>query len=357
MKINTHSIRNGYDKKKCLVHARCCSTPDYMIATAQYLNVAGSDLFSGILMSQSFDDGETWTEFKAQSGLSPIENGDYITVGCDATPMYHKKTGKVLLLGPTTEYMTGDMCPRDGKMFTFYSVFDNEKNEFSKMQFLKMPSGFERCGNGCGQSIELENGEILIPVYYHKEGKHNFYATVLRCSFDGQELKLLEIGNSLTVEVERGLYEPSIIEYKGTYYMTLRNDDCGFVAKSEDGLNYTNLQLWKWEDGSILQNYNTQQHWMIVGGDLYLVYTRRAGNNDHVFRHRAPLFAAKVNDMRLVKDSEVVVVPEQGARLGNFGVTQFKDDKAIVMAAEWMQPAGCEKYGSDNNIFISKISV
>ena len=137
--------------------------------------------------------------------------------------------------------------------------------------------------------------------------------------------------------------------------MTIRNDECGFVAKSQDGLNFIDLQLWKWEDGSILQNYNTQQHWMTVGEDLYLVYTRRAENNDHVFRHRAPLFAAKVENMKLVKSSEVIVVPEQGARLGNFGVTQLDDGTAIVMAAEWMQPAGCEKYGSNNNVFVSKL--
>ena len=105
-----------------------------------------------------------------------------------------------------------------------------------------------------------------------------------------------------------------------------------------------------------MQNYNTQQHWMTVGDELYLVYTRRGADNDHVFRHRAPLFAARVENMRLVKESEFVVVPERGARLGNFGVTNFDDNTAVVMAAEWMQPAGCEKYGSDNSIFLSFVT-
>ena len=58
MKTETYVIKNGYDGKKCLVHARCCYTPGLMIATAQYLNVAGSDLFSGILLSKSYDDGK-----------------------------------------------------------------------------------------------------------------------------------------------------------------------------------------------------------------------------------------------------------------------------------------------------------
>ena len=86
------------------------------------------------------------------------------------------------------------------------------------------------------------------------------------------------------------------------------------------------------------------------------MYTRRNGNNDHVFRHRAPLFAARVENMRLVKDSEFVVVPERGARLGNFDAKTIDASTAVVMAAEWMQPVGCEKYGRDNTIFISFIT-
>lgn len=356
MKCETYSIRHGYDKEKCLVHARCCYTREMMVATAQYLNVAGCDLFSGILMSQSFDEGKTWSEFEEQKGLSPIEDGDYITIGCDATPMHHKKTDKIILLGHTAEYKKGEMSPTGRKRYTFYSAFDKEKNSFGQMRLLEMPSGYEICGNGCGQSVELENGDILIPVYFRKDNEPNMYSMVLRCSFDGENIAVLEMGNSLTIHIERGLDEPSLAFHNGIFYMTLRNDECGFVAKSVDGLNYTDLQLWKWQDGSILQNYNTQQHWMVLGDELFLVYTRRGANNDHVFRHRAPLFAAKVDNMRLVKESEIIIVPEKGARLGNFGVTPYKENGSAVMAAEWMQPLGCEKYGSDNNIYFAKIS-
>lgn len=351
----TYVIRKGYDKKKCMVHARCCRAPDIMVATAQYLNVAGSDLFSGIYMSISKNDGKTWSNFEVQNGLAPIENGDFVTVGCDATPMYHKKTDRILLLGHTAEYRKGEMQPTGKRRYTFYSVYDREKNMFSRIKFLDMPKGFEVCGNGSGQSLELENGELLIPVYYKTGGEQNMYSVVLRCSFDGENIKVLEMGKPLTVHISRGLYEPSVTFHKGIYYLTMRNDECGFVAKSEDGLIYTELQHWKWDDGSLVDTYNTQQHWMNLGDDLYLVYTRRGANNDHVDRHRAPLFAAKVDNMMLVRESEFVVVEERGARLGNFGVTSFEYGKAIVMAAEWMQPAGCENYGSDNSIFMSII--
>lgn len=355
MQWNTHIIRSGYDKKKCLVHARCCDALQLAVATAQYLNVDGCDLFSGLLSSFSTDHGETWRDFKAESGLEAVEQGAFRTVPCDATPMYHQATGKILLLGHTAEYAADSMHPTGEHRKTFYSVFDWESRSFSKIRFLAMPQGFERCGNGSGQSLETENGDLLIPVYYRKEADPFMASAVLRCAFDGTDLQLKEMGSPLSMPIGRGLYEPSIVYHDGLYYMTLRNDECGCVAKSTDGLHYTELQLWKWDDDSLVDTYNTQQHWMQIEGQLYLVYTRRGADNDHVFRHRAPLFAAKVEKMRLVRDSEFVVVPERGARLGNFGVTSRFDGSAMVMAAEWMQPKGCEQYGSDNAIFVSVI--
>ena len=356
MKCETLTVRNGYDGKKCLVHARCCYTPGFMLATAQYLDVSGVDLFGGLQVSISKDDGRTWSEFVPDEGLAPIVNNDIVTVGCDATPMYHKKTGKVILLGHTASYKAESKHPStDGKRRTFYSVFDERTGLFDGIRFLDMPTGFENCGNGSGQSFELDNGDILVPVYYRKSSETNYYSTVLKCTFDGKNLKLLEMGNSLTVHIERGCCEPSVIHHNGVFYMTMRNDECALVAKSTDGLHYTDMNLWQWQDGSLLQSYNTQQHFMTFNGELYLVYTRRGADNDRVFRHRAPLFAAKVENMRLVRESEFAVTSERGARLGNFCATPFKDGKAVVMAAEWMQPAGCEKYGSDNSVFISFI--
>lgn len=355
MTIKTYVVRNGYDGKKCLVHARCCDSPYGLIATAQDLVVEGCDLFEGIQMSVSTDGGKHWSEFTPQKGLAPIRDAQGIHVGCDGTPMFHRKSGKVLLLGHTAHYSPEAMQPSGKVRHTFYSVYDEKKDCFTQMKFVEMPQRFApNCGNGCGQSVELENGDLLIPVYFKQES--GFYASmVMHCSFDGTEVKFLDCGNELCIPVGRGLYEPSLICHRGSYYLTLRNDECGMVARSEDGLHYSELQLWKWEDGSILQNYNTQQHWMSVGEDLYLVYTRRAEGNAHVFRHRAPLFAAKVENMCLVRESEQIVVPERGARLGNFTATQLSNGKAAVMAAEWMQPIGCEAYGSDNTVFYSEI--
>lgn len=355
MKCTTYTMRKGYDGKQCFVHARMCATPEYMLATAQYLDVTGCDLFGGIYMSKSFDGGKTWTELEPQEGLMTTEKDGVITGNCDATPMYHKKTGKVLLLGHKVEYLVGAKDPGKYEAQTFYSVYNEESNSFSKRRFVELPDGVPPSGNGSGQALELDNGDILVPLTVSMDENGHFRAGVMRCSFDGETVTFKEMSNLMNFHVARGLCEPSVVYHEGMYYLTMRNDEAAFVAKSKDGMHYEDMHLWAWEDGSLLQSYNTQQHWAKVGGKLYLVYTRRDETNNHVFRHRAPLWMAEVKDMRLVKSTEIRVTPERGARMGNFGVISLDDGRAMTMVAEWMQPIGCEKYGSDNSIFVSVI--
>ena len=65
----------------------------------------------------------------------------------------------------------------------------------------------------------------------------------------------------------------------------------------------------------------------------------------------------------VIRSTERVVVPERGARLGNFGVTRINDNESWLTVAEWMQtnppnahdPTICERYGSDNSIFVAKV--
>ena len=137
----------------------------------------------------------------------------------------------------------------------------------------------------------------------------------------------------------------------------MRNDDRGYVAKGTDGMNFGPHKPWAFDDGSELGNYNTQQHWVTSENGLFLVYTRKGAGNDHVFRHRAPLFMAQVDTEKLcvIRSTERVIVPERGARLGNFGVTRINADETWIIVTEWMQPEGCEQYGSDNAVFIARI--
>ena len=137
----------------------------------------------------------------------------------------------------------------------------------------------------------------------------------------------------------------------------MRNDKKGFVARSTDGVHFDKYVPWKFDDGTELGSYNTQQHWVAHSNGLFLVYTRRGAGNDHVFRHRAPLFMAQVDLERfcVIRETKQILVPERGARLGNFGVTNVSPNETWVTVSEWMQPKGVEKYGSDGSVFVSRI--
>jgi hypothetical protein len=153
---------------------------------------------------------------------------------------------------------------------------------------------------------------------------------------------------------------------KGRFILTLRNDEAGYVCDSDDGLHFSTPKLWAFDDGSDLGNYNTQQHWLAHEDRLFLIYTRRGANNDNVMRHRAPLFMAEVDPEKLcvIRDSEIELVPNRGARLGNFGVSRLSANEYLVVVSEWMQTTQpdpfdytvCQKYGSDNSIFMVKVT-
>ncbi|MEC8305931.1 MAG: exo-alpha-sialidase, partial [Planctomycetota bacterium] len=123
-------------------------------------------------------------------------------------------------------------------------------------------------------------------------------------------------------------------------------------------------QPWCFDDGTRLGNYNTQQHWISNNHGLYLIYTRKGADNDHVFRHRAPLFIARVDPERRVVEraTERILVPERGARLGNFGVTQVSPNESWITVTEWMQTWGPDiiippdnPRGANNRIYIAKL--
>ena len=218
--------------------------------------------------------------------------------------------------------------------------------------------------------MELPDGDLLVPIYGASPDEEKMLpgcsrSRVLKCSFDGKELKVKSIGQPLTVNVPRGLCEPSITEFNGKYFLALRNDKMGYVAVSDDGLNYSTPVPLCFDDGKLSGNYNTQMHWLKGGGKLYLVYTRKNGKNDHIFRHRAPLYMAEFDPVKqcIIRETEIIAVPERGARLGNFGCLQINGNEAWIIAAEWMQTTSpnasdytrCMKYGSDNSIWIAKI--
>ena len=377
-KLNIIDTEFKPENDYCWVQTRAGVFPDgRAIMTSQPLLLNGDDVFYGLSCFFSNDKDKNWTgPFKQPELQRRSTKNDMEIVISDSTPAFHKQSGKMLLTGHTVIYdndkIMASPCPRHSA----YSVFDETTQSWGGFKLLEIPnsdSTFFSCGSGCGQRVDLSDGIILLPVYYmsHKQAcdpYHNCYkSTMLRCTFDGQDMEYLEHGNSLSITQARGLYEPSLYEFNGRYFLTLRNDIKGYVALSDDGLNYCDPIPWCFDDGKEIGNYNTQQHWLSIGDKLYLVYTRKGASNDHVFRHRGPLFIAQVDTKRLclIKKTEQIIIPERGARMGNFGCLQVNKNEAWVVVSEWMQNATagfgragvehCMKYGSNNSILIAKV--
>lgn len=379
--IEVTVARQGYDGEKFWGHARSGAIPPgtdanpgdapLVVMTMQRALNSGSDLFYALNEMHTGDLGTTWSEpvEQASFGRVPISYGDKkdleVTVS-DFTPSWHAKSGKLLGTGHTVVYENNKVLHVRPRV-TSYAVYDPSSYAWSKWKALEMPDTprFQNAGAGSVQRFDLPNGDILLPVYF-KEPENPFTrVAVMRCAFDGETLTYVEHGNELALPTKRGLGEPSLTRFDGRFFMTIRHDDHGYVAVSEDGLHFNEPKRWTFDDGSDLGSYNTQQHWVVHSDALFLVYTRRGANNDHVFRHRAPLFIARVDPdkLQIIRATEQVLVPEKGARLGNFDITEVSESETWVTVAEYMQAPGPNyfdatpliKRGADNRIWVTKL--
>lgn len=367
MRYSTRILRSGWDGKQCYVHARAASDgADRVLLTTQKMDVSGDDCFFPLESALSTDGGKTFSPLLENESFASVYTDTLREVCCDMTPLFHRKSGRFMATGHTALYKIGDLIPAEKELYRRsmpYAVYDAAASRFGRVRYLQLPDRDKFCdfGSGCSQCAEEADGTLLIPISFreHADGRvADAKAAVMRCAFDGEELRLLELGNELEVPNEvRGIGECSVIQSGGRWYLTVRGDTYGYFCVSDDGVCFTQPEIWRWSNGEIVPTYNTQSHWFTLGNELWLVYTRKDGKNDHVFRNRAPLYAARVdvNTMTLLPETEFAAVPERGARLGNFGVCQLGPDAALITASEWMQPAGCEKYGSDNALWMTEI--
>lgn len=376
--VELQTISNGYDRKTCWVHARPAAIPGNPITalvTMQPMRLTGDDVFYEIHDSRTDDGGVTWsapkghpTSLGRRAGRGNTEEGV-----SDFTAQWHASSKSLLGIGHTVLYQNDDLPPVPRPRSTVYSRYFPESREWAPWRKLELPDKikFDSEGAGSTQRFDLENGDILLPTYYglNETARPPYFvehaATVLRCRFDGETLSYVEHGDELMLHDGYGFAEPSLARLDGKFFLTLRNGTAGYVCHGDDGLHFSEPKKWTFDDGSDLGNYNTQQHWVTGGGGLYLVYTRRGANNDHIMRHRAPLFIAQVDPERVcvIRETERILVPERGARLCNFGVTRIDENESWVAVAEWMQTTLpdpfdstiCEKHGSDNSVYVAKI--
>jgi hypothetical protein len=395
----------GYDRTTCWVQCRAGAIPPggagnnrlpVVVMTMQKLLLSGSDVFYELNDMRTDDLGVTWSSPTPHVDTlgRRLDGEGFEAVICDATPRWHAATGKLLSTGHVAQYQNNAIVHGPRRRGTAYTVYDPAGRTWSRWQTVEMPDRdglFFNSGAGCTQRFDLENGDLLLPIYYQSGAAPDqklYRATVCRCRFDGTTLRYVEHGSELVCPEPRGFCEPSLTRFQGRFFLTLRNDQRGYVTSGDDGLHYPPARPWTFDDGTELGNYNTQQHWVTHGAALFLVYTRRGLNNDHVFRHRAPLVMAQVDPDRLcvIRDTERVIVPERGARLGNFAVTEVSDHETWVTVSEWMQNGGnaarimlqklgrtlpadgsaprstqnygpeCECFGSDNTVWISRLN-
>lgn len=314
--------------------------PSVGITLQRHLNA--SDYYSGMYVMLTEDLGKTWKGPREVPELAWREgdSGETIAV-CDATPGWHPQSRKIIVLGLQLRYSkTGEQLEdKPRSLQTAYAVHDPFTRAWSGWRTVELTDNdtkFYISGPGCSQWIVQDDGNILLPIYYKSSPNGVYSVTVLKCSFDGDTLRVIEYGNDMHLNVERGLCEPSIALYNGTYYLTIRNDVKGYVTTSKDGMHYEPIKDWTFDDGAELGSYNTQQHWLTHSDGLFLIYTRRGANNDNVFRNRAPLFMAQVDPEKLVvmRETEKILMPNTGATFGNFGATTVNQNESWVTDAE-----------------------
>lgn len=359
--VEVETVMEHDDGKFLWFHPRAAAVPGGVVMTIQkHLKV--SDYYSGLhVLTRTGVDGP-WTGPALPPELDWRVQLDGVTVSvADVTPGWHAPSGRLIALGAQVRYNPKgkqlEDVPRAHQ--TVYAVFDPQTGKWSPWRRLELPEGelFNFARNACAQWLVKPDGHLLVPLYVGPSTKKPFSTTVAECRFDGETLTYVRHGDVLRLDLARGLYEPSLIAFQGRYYLTLRNDVRGYVSVGDDGLHYAEPKPWTFDDGIELGSYNTQQHWLAQGDSLYLVYTRRGANNDHIVRHRAPLFLARVDPdkLQVVRASERVVVPERGAELGNFGACRISDDEAWVTVSEGMFMKDSAVRGARGATFVARI--
>ncbi len=362
--IDLQTILEHDDGNFLWFHPRACTIPGpepvQLITLQKHLQQ--SDYYSGLYTMRSIDHGATWTGPTEEAPLAWQKEDNGVTVSvCDVTPGWHAPTEKVLAIGVKVRYVDGhQVLEKPQSHAAAYAVYDLSTKTWSGWRFVDMPDPegtFFLTTPGCVQWLVEPDGSLLVPIYFRASDTQVHTATVMRCTFDGETLRYKEHGTEMAVDVERGLVEPSLTRFQGKYYLTLRNDIKGYATTGDDGLDYAPIKPWTFDDGEELGSYNTQQHWITHSDALFLCYTRRGANNDHIMRNRAPLFIAQVDPehLHVMRATERVLIPERGATLGNFGAANISPTETWVTVSEGIWNDTMRGKGATGATFMARI--
>jgi len=367
--IQANAVFKELNAHYCWFHPRVAALPGHgndgqpaVVMTIQkHLGV--SDHYSGLYFLRTNDLGQTWTGPTEIPELAsrPGENNETIAA-CDVTPGWLTHSEKLLAIGVKLRYgPKGEQLvdqPRSHECA--YATYDPKSDKWTAWKMLAMPETdgkFFLVTPGCVQWLEQADGTLLIPVYFQGANGGDYTVTILHCSFDGQELKYLRHGDELTTPGGRGFYEPSLTRFQDKYYLTLRHDTAAFVTKSDDGLHFEPVRKWTFDDDQDLGSYNTQAHWLSHSDGLFLTYTRRGANNDHIMRNRAPIFIAQVDpdNLQVLRRTEQILLPERGVMLGNFGAAAISSYESWVTDAEYIVSDKPHPKGADGTVWLGRV--
>ena len=366
--VKVEVVQQALTPEFCWFHPRAAAIPGagkdgrpaVVMTLQKHLKV--SDYYSGMWTMRTDDLGGSWTGPVEIPELGWTRQASGVVVAvADVTPGWHEPTGRLLAIGCSVRYSPEGQQLSDTKRpsQTAYAVCDPKTGAWSAWQTLEMPPDekFDFARNGCSQWMVESDGTVLVPIYFADSADVPASVTVVRCRFDGRKLTYLEHGTELTLNVQRGLCEPSLVKFKDRYYMTIRNDVKGYVATSSDGLHFGAIRPWTFDDGQELGSYNTQQHWLVHSDALFLAYTRSGANNAHIFRHRAPLCLAQVDPEKLcvLRSTERVLIAERGSQLGNFGAAAINPSESWVTVSEYMADGKPDPRGADGSTFVARV--
>lgn len=351
--ISVTTIYKGRDSGITWFLPRVCPINNQKTNTAfmTMQAITGSDYYGPVHYVQSIDNGLSWSQPQLVPGLGrrPVDD-DMEEAVSDVISQYHNKTKTLISIGEILYYKKGKFFKEQPPRFPVYLIRDRT-NHWSQRKKLEWEDARNTAiyGSGSSQFVILPNGDLLIPVTFRSKEKKDCSVSTLLCSYDGTTIKVKKVGVELMHSVNRGLLEPQLIIFQGLFYLTIRAEDGkGYVSTSKDGLNWSAIKSWSWENGVELAMSTTQQHWMKHGQDLYLVYTRKTKENVNVLRWRSPLFMAKVDPVKLniIQSSERVVFPligdgindpKQVPQYGNFHVANLNEKETWITSGEVIQ--------------------
>ncbi len=348
---------SGGWNERCKFYPTVMTDGQTMVMTWYMVPQAGGDVFYDNYFAISTDGGKTFGGPRLLTTPDTFTDGvrNHVTI---ISVYYNRTHKKWLVIGMETHYTADNVCVCHHGI----SMGDPVMAEFDPLAgdivtpFRRIPVPVPYV-TACphGQILEDKDGDMLLSYYLTRKGETVSSAMTVRYTLTGDTLTVAQAGEVLFGGgYKRGFCEPSVACLQGKYYMTIRTDEQGLLAESDDGYAFTAPKPWVWDDGTVLENANTMQRWIRFRDSLWLVYTRKDAANKHVFRRRAPLYITKFDGENrcLVRSLERILVPELGADLGNFYVCDLSEREAILTTAETPMSDYSAQFGSDNSIWL-----